>query len=156
MSLIGHPNILQFEDLKHIDNDVFFVMEYTSGGNLEDALDGIAGERRIEAIVQSLEPICAGLAFAHGIGVVHGDIKPQNILVQGGQVKLADFGLSFTIGTDDGPVTGRTLGSMMFLPPESFDGVRTPSMDVYALGVTLYYLLASDIPSTDSCRTPKT
>ena len=97
-------------------------------------------------VMAVLEDICRGLAFAHENSVVHGDVKPQNILVTEDMrhAKLGDFGHAVEVSSP----TSRTdmLGALPFLAPESFAGQKTFATDVYALGATLYYLLTGQYP----------
>lgn len=155
-----HSNILNFEDIKRIGSHTFLVMEYMDGGNLDSALRRIHPSQRIPAVIHALEQICEGLAFAHSQGVIHGDIKPQNILVSADlkQIRLGDVALRFLADETNTDESGETKGnsSLMFLAPEcfecpktlQFECPRTPQTDIYALGVTLYYLLTGKYPFT--------
>lgn len=154
----SHPNILRFEDLKRVGSFTFFVMEYIDGGNLASVFDNIDDSQKYPVFLHILKQVCEGLAFAHLRGVIHGDIKPQNILVSGDlkQVKLADFGLSFLTQTDSQGNTEKPdiAGTLMFMAPECFDGEKTTQTDIYALGVTLFYLLTGENPFDDSSTDP--
>jgi serine/threonine-protein kinase len=145
-----HPNVLQFEDLKRVDTFTFFVTEFMDGGNIWDALADLSPTDRSWEVIGILEQLCSGLACAHERGIVHGDVKPQNMLASStrDRIKLADFGLA-TETTDDS-----RGGSVPFLAPESFDGKKDYCTDVYALGVSVYSLLTRHLPypDTDSGR----
>ena len=143
----GHPNIAHLEDLKCVGDVRFFVMEWMEDGNLADAVSGADPKRRVALVLQWLDQICRALSHLHSRKqpIVHGDIKPQNILRAGDRIKLADFGLA-------APVDQRGIGpagTRIFMAPECFDGVRSPRSDIYALGVTLYYLLTGQYPFTN-------
>jgi eukaryotic-like serine/threonine-protein kinase len=126
----------------------FLVMEFVDGVNLQDRLRG-GGVRPVTAM-----RIGAGIASAlvalHACGVVHCDVKPSNVMVAGGAVKLLDLGIAAVAGSRQ-PGLGRTqvLGTPQYVAPERLRGapVRPPA-DVYALGVLLYRLLADGSPWT--------
>lgn len=146
----GHPNILYLEDLKSVDGKRFFVMEYMKDGNLADAVRDKEPGQRVQLVRQWLEQLCLGLAFLHehktgrhgSRPIIHGDIKPQNILLSDGLAKLADFGLTAPLAEKSRGLAG----TKMFMAPESFDGIQSQQTDVYALGVTLFYLLTGSYP----------
>jgi len=150
LSASGHPNILTFEDLKRHEGYTYFVTEYVDGGNWDTILKQVPENRRIAAVISTLSELCRGLIHAHERQVVHGDLKPQNVLVSSDLkcVKLGDFGLSFLAheATSDPSNPSRPVGTQMFMAPESFDGQQTPQTDIYALGVTLVYLLTGEYP----------
>ncbi|RMG22397.1 MAG: hypothetical protein D6732_25910 [Methanobacteriota archaeon] len=154
LSKAHHRNILYLEDVKQIDNFLIFVTEYMDGGNLAVNFKGLTPSKRVSMVILTLEQICEGLTFAHRRHkpIVHGDIKPQNILVSKDlhRVKLGDFGLSFFSESSSHTHTDsrriEIVGTQMFLAPESFDGVKSTQTDIYALGVTLYYLLTGELP----------
>jgi len=147
----AHPNIVNLEDLNMVDGITFFVMEYLEGGSLDAALQQVSEARRVEVVLDALPGIVEGLAFAHSQGVVHGDIKPQNILLccedsqlpfEQFHVKIGDFGLSLPAkDTNDANQRSEIAGTFSFMAPESFDGLRNYQTDIYAFGATLYYLI---------------
>jgi serine/threonine protein kinase len=159
----GHPNIVRFENLKCADSHIFIVMEYMDGGDLTAACRRMSEAERIPAAVHVFEQVCRGLAFAHGLEVVHGDIKPQNVLVSRDldQVKISDFGLAFA-DTDASEVKTLKLrgkGSILFLAPEVLRGEKGYYSDIYSLGLTVLFLIGGDSlvaeyferASTDGC-----
>ena len=126
----------------------FLVMEYVDGPSLAQVLDGgpLPPGRVLDIVAQAGE----ALAVAHEAGLVHRDIKPQNILLsRDGQVKLTDFGISFAAGAASLTSTGTVLGTSGYLAPERLEGGRgTAAGDVYALGVVAYQCLAGQPPFT--------
>jgi len=131
----------------------FFVMELCRGGSLADRL---ADGRRMapDDLVPILVPVADGLADLHRRGIVHRDIKPQNILFGDDRVKLADFGLAQSNdsrGPSDLTTPGTTVGTMAYLAPEILAGERaTAAADVYGLGVVAFVGLTGDRPRPTS------
>jgi serine/threonine protein kinase len=149
LSIGNHPNILSIEDLKRVSPFTFFVMEYLDGGNLSDMIESVPDAKKTKTIINLIRPICEGLAFAHSKGIIHGDIKPQNILVSKNlkSVKICDFGLSSALKDEESPIEGlfdKILGTKYFVAPELFDGTKTYQADIFALGKTLFFLLCND------------
>jgi serine/threonine-protein kinase len=144
---LSHPNIVQVFDIGEEAGLPFIVMEYVEGETLGDTL---ARERRVapERAVEIARECCAGLACAHAAGLVHRDIKPQNLLVTtDGTIKIADFGVAHALDQTRLTLTGSIVGTARYLAPEqTTGGPITPAADVYALGVVLYELLAGRPP----------
>jgi len=124
----------------------FLVMEYVDGPSLAEVLDD--GPLPPARVLDIVAQVGAALAVAHEAGLVHRDIKPQNILLsRDGLVKLTDFGISFAAGTAPLTSTGAVLGTAGYLAPERLEGSRGgPAGDVYALGVVAYQALAGQPP----------
>jgi serine/threonine-protein kinase len=144
---LSHPNIVQVFDIGEEAGLPFIVMEYVEGETLGDTL---ARERRVapDRAVEIARECCAGLACAHAAGLVHRDIKPQNLLVTtGGAIKIADFGVAHALDQTRLTLAGSIVGTARYLAPEqTTGGPITPAADVYALGVVLYELLAGRPP----------
>ena len=144
---LSHPNIVQVFDAGEHEGRPFIVMEYVEGETLADTL---AGEGRLppDRVVDIGRQCCAGLACAHGAGLVHRDVKPQNLLLtRDGTVKIADFGVAWALDQTRLTLTGSIVGTARYLAPEQTGGDQiTPAADVYALGVVLYELLAGRAP----------
>ncbi|HYF00704.1 MAG TPA: serine/threonine-protein kinase [Planctomycetota bacterium] len=145
-----HPNIVQIHDVGQADGRWFIVQQYVDGESLATIVDNLgAMDPRDAARVTA--GILRGLQHAHEQGVVHRDVKPDNVLVtKGDQPKLLDFGLaieqeaSLQITKD-----GMVVGTPYYLSPEQARGQKaTPMSDIYAAGVTLYYLLTGKRPFT--------
>ncbi len=150
---LSHPNVVRVYDFGHDpDGRPFIVMEYLEGGSLAEALarEGALSPARVVAVARDC---CAGLAYAHAAGLVHRDLKPQNLLLDlDGRVKIADFGIARTL--DDGTsltLTGSVLGTAGYLAPEQAGGAQvTAAADIYGLGVTLHQLATGTMPGADA------
>lgn len=158
---ISHPNVCRVYDVGEVDGQTFFTMEYVDGEDLASLLRRI-GRLPHDKAVEIARQLCAGLAAAHGKGVLHRDLKPANIMLDGrGQVVITDFGLA-AVGDE---IRGHEIrsGTPAYMAPEQLEGreVSTRS-DVYALGLVLYEVFTgkrafADIPvelSTRGDRTP--
>ena len=144
---LSHPNIVAVFDVGEEDGVPYIVMEYVEGETLADlmARRGPPDAARADALVRL---VCAGLAQAHGAGLVHRDIKPQNLLVRSDDtVKIADFGVARLLNATQLTQEGTVLGTAAYLAPEQALGERvTGAADVYSLGAVLYELLAGRPP----------
>ncbi len=157
LSKIGHPNIVRVFDANVIEvegaNHGYFTMENVAGGSLEHfwhsyGLEFVPVDTSINIICQ----VCRGLCLAHDESppMIHRDIKPQNILVgydaSGLRARLSDFGLAKSVNPLTLLATG--AGTLAFKPPEVFSMDRgdSPAADMWALGVTLYWLLTDEMP----------
>lgn len=153
-----HPNILGYidNDLDAAGNKPFLVMEYCSGGSLQNLLEetgpGVSAEQTCQYILQVL----AGLEFLHENGIVHRDLKPENILLKPGDdgrmtAKITDFGLSrefLAAGGTNLTGMGVAMGTILYMPPEQIrdaHGVKETA-DLYSLGATMYHLLSGKYP----------
>ena len=148
VAALSHPNIVTVIDRGEHENKQFIVFEYIDGENLKRLI-----ERRGPApVATALElgiQIAKGLSFAHQQGLVHRDVKPQNILLNGdGQAKVTDFGIARSLDVQHGMTqTGTVLGTSDYIAPEQAQGQRVDEhTDVYSLGVVLYELLTTEVP----------
>ena len=148
---LAHPNVVNVYDQGADGSCVFLAMEYVPGCTLRDVLRD-RGALSIRAALDILEPVLAALGAAHRAGLVHRDVKPENVLItEGGLVKVADFGLVRTI-TGDTAGTGATplgtvIGSVSYLSPEQIQQrPAAPRSDVYACGIVLYEMLTGRKP----------
>ena len=137
-SKLHHPNLVQTFDITEVEGLPCIVMELATGGTLEG--DALSREEAGE--------LAAGLAHAHGRGVVHRDLKPANLLrSSGGQVKIADFGIARALEETMVTQVGTVLGTMRYLAPEQAEGrIVGTEADVYSLGVLFDELL--EAPTT--------
>jgi eukaryotic-like serine/threonine-protein kinase len=145
-----HPNIVQVFDFGSEESSgrQYIVMEFVDGPSCAEILRELG---RLESgdAVSILMQACRGLDYAHRNGVVHRDVKPGNLLRSrdGGQVKLADFGIAKAAEHSDMTKVGSVLGTAAYLSPEQARGEPAgPSSDLYALGVVSYQLLAGRLP----------
>jgi eukaryotic-like serine/threonine-protein kinase len=144
---LRHSNIVDVYDVG-LDGDIhYIVMEYVDGSDLK-ALLTRGGPLPVEQAVAIAEAVAQGLSAAHRIGLVHRDIKPQNIIVgPGGQVKITDFGIAKSALSTAMTETGVTFGTADYISPEQARGQpATPRSDIYSLGVTLYEMLTGRLP----------
>jgi Protein kinase domain/PASTA domain len=141
---MDHPNIVTVYTTGNYDGAPFMVMEYLRGQDLERAQpDG--GASRVAAIGRD---VCAALAYAHGKGVIHRDIKPGNLfLCDTGQVKVTDFGIARAMSGTTLSAAGSLVGTFAYMPPEQWRGAAPAfSNDVWATGCVLYRLLSGRPP----------
>jgi tetratricopeptide (TPR) repeat protein len=144
--LSGRPNVVMIFDVGEWDDRPFIVMEYLSGGSLEERLR--SGRVPTGQALAWLEQAAAALDAAHAEGVVHRDVKPGNLLLdRDDNVHVADFGIASAAGLDSLTKTGTVLGTAAYLSPEQAQGKRaTPASDLYALAVLAWELLTGERP----------
>jgi len=138
------------------DEPPFLVMELIDGGTLRELLRE-RGPMPPHAVAAVLRPICHGLGVAHAAGLVHRDVKPENVLISDdGEVKIADFGLVRAVAEAGITSTSVILGTAAYLSPEQVGtGESDPRSDVYAVGILAYELLTGRTPFTgDSALSP--
>ena len=140
---LSHPNVVAVFDQGECDGDVFLAMELVEGKTLRDVIHEEAPLTPREALA-ILEPILEALRAAHRAGIVHRDVKPENVIVRrDGEVKVADFGLARAITNQTTTSsTGVLLGTVSYLSPEQVErGVADQRSDVYAAGLVLFEML---------------
>jgi eukaryotic-like serine/threonine-protein kinase len=145
---LSHPNIVTIHDFGLDGDQVFIVMEYVPGSDLKTMLKQ-RGRLGIAEAIDLIAQACAGIGYAHRAGLVHCDVKPQNMLVTPeGRLKVTDFGIAralVTISPDE--QTDIVWGSPQYFSPEqAAGGAPSPASDVYSLGVVLYEMLAGSLP----------
>jgi serine/threonine-protein kinase len=145
--LSAAPNAVTIFDVGEADGRPYFVMELLPGGSLADRLAEEGAPPPARAIAW-LEDAARALDAAHDLGIVHRDVKPGNLLLDGeGRVKVADFGIATAAGLDSLTQAGTVLGTAGYLAPEQARGERsTAASDRYALGVVAYELLSGRRP----------
>ncbi len=139
----GHPNVLPIIDADVYDGQVCIVSEYADGGSLHDRLKRETKLDLKESVEMAIG-ILNGLEFLHSRKIIHRDIKPQNILLQGNTPRLADFGISRAMNTT--MISSTIIGTDAYMSPESFDGKRNVQTDIWSVGVVLYQLLKGTLP----------
>src|SRR5438477_822079 len=144
---LSHPNIVNVYDVGQ-DGDVYYiVMEYIAGTSLKELITRSA-PLPIDQAVSIAAQILAGLEYAHRNGLIHRDIKPQNVLItpEGG-VKVTDFGIAKSVSDLGLTEAGLALGTAHYFSPEQARGERVvPQSDIYAVGVTLFEMLTGRLP----------
>jgi serine/threonine-protein kinase len=150
---LQHPNILPLFDSGQIDGTVFYVMPYVAGESLRNRLIRETQLPVADAVRIAVE-IAEGLDYAHRHGVIHRDIKPDNVLFHDGRALVADFGIALAGSGGDGTTritkTGMSLGTPQYMSPEQAAGEQglDARSDVYALGSVVYEMLVGEPPFT--------
>ncbi len=144
---LGHPNIVTVYDYGQDGAQSYIVMEYVEGRDLKTVIRSEAPlllDRALDLMIQA----CAALGAAHRAGLVHCDVKPQNILVTNdGRVKVTDFGIARAMSASVPQNVETVWGTPHYFSPEQASGEPpTPASDVYSLGVVLYEMLAGRVP----------
>jgi serine/threonine-protein kinase len=144
---LTHPNIVTVIDRGEQDGRQFIVFEYVDGENLKELLER-EGPLRPEEAIDLLLQVARGLAFAHSQGLVHRDVKPQNVLLDAdGRAKVTDFGIARSLDVDGVTLTGTVMGTSNYIAPEQARGQPVDEQtDVYSLGCVLYELLTGEVP----------
>jgi serine/threonine-protein kinase len=143
---LNHPNIVSIYDRGEAEDTYYIAMEFLDGRTLKELIVG-RGAAPINVAIEYARQILSALRFAHRHGIVHRDIKPHNVLVDGeGRVKVTDFGIA-RAGTSQMTETGSIVGTAQYLSPEQAKGGEIdPRSDLYSLGVVLYELLTGKTP----------
>jgi hypothetical protein len=151
LARLNHPNIVKIHDFGLAEGMSYLVLEHIDGSNLRQLM--AMGRLSPEEALRLVPPICAALQYAHDHGVVHRDVKPENVLIdQAGAVHLADFGIARLIGKDAPGFTltshQQRVGTPHYMAPEQ---VQTPAQvdhraDIFGLGVMLYEMLTGSLP----------
>jgi serine/threonine-protein kinase len=149
---LSHPRLVRVYDFGHDpDGRPFIVMEYVEAGSLAETLarNGMLSPARVVAVARDC---CSGLAYAHAAGLVHRDLKPQNLLRDlDGRVKIADFGIARSLDGTSLTLTGSVLGTAGYLAPEQAGGAQvSAAVDIYGVGVTLHQLATGTMPGRDA------
>ena len=144
---LSHPNVVAVYDQRTDGEHVFLVMEYVAGQTLREALTAL-GRLGPRAALETVQPVLAALGAAHRAGLVHRDVKPENVLItEDGQVKVADFGLARAETASKMTKTGVIIGTVGYLSPEQvLSGSADARSDVYATGVMLFELITGHLP----------
>jgi eukaryotic-like serine/threonine-protein kinase len=146
---LSHPGVVAVFDQGADDGHVYLAMEYVEGRTLRDLIDE-GGPLTPRQAFDILEPVLAALAAAHAAGIVHRDVKPENVLLaEDGRVKVADFGLARAVSSVSSVTrsTGVLIGTVAYLSPEQVvRGVADARSDVYATGILMYEMLTGGPP----------
>jgi serine/threonine-protein kinase len=149
---LSHPHILPLYDSGEADHILYYVMPFVEGESLSDYMRREKQLSMHEA-VQITREVAEALAYAHSYGLIHRDIKPDNILLSGGHAIVADFGISKALSEASGDQltqTGTSVGTPAYMSPEQAMGNvdLDGRSDVYSLGCVFYQMLVGDIPFT--------
>jgi tRNA A-37 threonylcarbamoyl transferase component Bud32 len=144
---LNHPHIVTVIDAGEDDNTPYIVFEYVEGETLKDRIRRHGRLPVSEAIAYAIE-IARALGVAHANGIVHRDVKPQNVLVdEEGSAKVTDFGIARTLDQEGLTADGRVLGTTDYVSPEQALGHPvTGQSDLYSLGIVLFEMLTGDVP----------
>ncbi len=141
----GHPNVLPIIEADLYDGQAVIVSEYAPGGSLDDWVKQHGGKApSIDAAIEMVSGILAGLEHLHARRIIHRDLKPGNILLQGETPRLADFGISGVLKSSTRSTLSR--GTPAYMSPEAFDGKFSEQTDIWSTAVILYQLLSGRLP----------
>ena len=148
ISLLNHPNIVKVYDVSVNDELQYIVMEYVDGMTLREYLNQRGGRLTNRETVHFISQILKALEHAHANGVVHRDIKPQNImLLDNGQLRMMDFGIARISRAENQLLSGKAMGSVHYISPEQAKGDETDcTSDIYSVGVMMYEMLSGHLP----------
>ena len=146
-SKMTHHNIVNLLDVGEYENHRYLVMEHVQGQTLKEYMS-LKEKVPVHIAFQITIRILSALQHAHSKGIIHRDIKPQNILIdQEGHVKIADFGIARVTGTDTLSQKDKVLGSAHYLSPEQAQGLEvTEASDIYSTAIVLYEMLTKHVP----------
>lgn len=147
IALLSHPNIVKVYDVNFGEKLQYIVMEYIDGITLKEYINKQGAITWNDALF-FMTQILRAVQHAHDKGIVHRDIKPQNIiLLQNGNIKVTDFGIARFSRSDTRTLTEQAIGSVHYIAPEQAKGEYTDEKaDIYSLGVVLYEMLAGNVP----------
>ena len=143
---LNHPNIVTIYDINEHEDQTYIAMEYVDGQTLKEQITN--RKLPITEIMDIFTQICQGLSKAHETGIIHRDIKPQNIIIdKESRVKILDFGLAKLKGVSQLTRESSTLGTVAYMSPEQAMGIEVDHRtDIWSLGVVLYEMLSGELP----------
>ena len=147
IAVLSHPNIVKVYDVSYGDRLQYIVMEYVEGITLKEYIQQQGRLTHREAVFFVMQ-ILRALQHAHDKGIVHRDIKPQNVmLLENGAIKVTDFGIARFITSETRTMTDSTIGSVHYISPEQARGdMIDDKADIYSVGVMLYEMLTGQLP----------
>ncbi len=147
IAMLSHPNIVKVYDVSFGDLIQYIVMEHIEGITLKEFIE-TEGSLRWKDAVHFTMQILKGLQHAHDKGIVHRDVKPQNIMVlPDGTIKVTDFGIARFARSEQRTITDKAIGSVHYISPEQARGEKTDEKaDIYSVGVMLYEMLTGQLP----------
>lgn len=146
---VTHPNVIRIHDIAEIGGLHYVSMEFFQGTNLKEFVRS-SGTLSLMQAFQIAGQICDGLEAAHRQGVIHRDLKSQNIIINtANQIKIIDFGLAHSTHLEGMTATGLIMGTPEYMAPEQVEGKRVDERaDIYSLGIILYELFTGRVPFT--------
>lgn len=147
VAMVDSPHIVKIHDVAMTDNIKYIVMEFIDGITLKDYIDKVGALGWKEA-VHYVRQILQGLSHAHEKGIIHRDIKPQNVmLLRDGTVKVTDFGIAKMPTSEPLTMTDKAIGTVNYISPEQASGNKVDEKsDLYSVGVMLYEMLTGTLP----------
>jgi serine/threonine-protein kinase len=147
VAMLSHPNIVGIYDVSQVDDCEFIVMELIDGITLKQYMQKRGGSLNWREALHFITQILQGLKHAHSRGIIHRDIKPQNVMVlRDGSVKVTDFGIARST-TSQSTLTQEAIGSVHYISPEQARGSHVDERsDIYSAGVVLYEMLTGRLP----------
>ncbi len=147
MARLEHPNVVMVFDVGTVpDGRPFMIMQYVDGQDLDKRIEA-AGRLTPDEATRIVLDVARGLEAAHKAGVIHRDVKPENILIaSSGTARVSDFGLAKDLALDPLTLDGHFVGTPLYMAPEGSGKAADHRVDIYALGVTLYYALTGVQP----------
>jgi serine/threonine-protein kinase len=147
LKTLDHPNIVGFKDYFFLNKYHYLVMEFMDAGST-DQLMRVTGPVEARYAIPILHQVLAGVGHAHGLGYLHRDLKPNNLLLnRRGQAKITDFGIAKVLGGESITKQGFVLGTTAYMAPEYLThGRDSEQLDIYALGVSFYEILSGRKP----------
>lgn len=150
MARLRHPNIVAVHDFQRTEDGAAIVMEFVEGGSLREKMQQHPTGLPVAEALRILRQIAAGLEAAHASGVIHRDMKPENVLMDAdGTARVTDFGLALPLHEASTRLTlsGTAVGTVDYMAPEQFRGAEADArLDVFAVGVMAYELLTGKTP----------
>ena len=148
ISILNHPNIVKVYDVSVTDQLQYIVMEYIDGITLKEYLKQRNGALTWKEVVHFATQVLSALDHAHSKGIVHRDVKPQNIMLQAdGSIKMMDFGIARFSRAQSQTVSDKAIGSVHYISPEQARGdITDERSDIYSVGVALYEMLTGRKP----------
>ena len=148
ISILNHPNIVKVYDVSVTDRLNYIVMEYIDGITLKEYMKQRGGSLTWKEVVHFAQQILGALEHAHSQGVVHRDVKPQNImLLANGSLKMMDFGIARFSREQCVTESDKAIGSVHYISPEQASGAATTqTTDIYSVGVIMYEMLSGRLP----------
>lgn len=147
VAMLSHPNIVSIYDVSVSGEYKYIVMEYIEGITLKSYMSQ-KGALPLEEVIHYSRQILSALAHAHGKGIIHRDIKPQNImLLKDGKIKVTDFGIAKLPNAETVTMTDKAIGTVYYISPEQASGLAIDTRsDLYSMGVVMYEMASGKLP----------